>query len=1171
MVFWLVCLWTPAAASLQFEPLAAPIPLPEALQGKAAWALRRLPDGRLAVGFEGGVALGVPGGAWTVVATPEGSPAQIVAPAHGRILVAGSGGAGFVETGAFVPVPGLAAQFTDAQSVAEGWLLAGPAGLWLVSPRGGATHVGTADSGHPGLGLSQQEVFVLRPDNPPLRWSRGALAPATERNPPYPTEPRLLRDELWFADAGVFGEAPEPLLPSTVAAALLDDDWLIAAARGEPWLVCATYRNGLAAYRPGSAAPDWQWPTPGACLALGRDGPAFLLGTTTGAYDLADPNRVRIARLDDSDIVHLQAEPAGARLMTLGGIVCIGDVAPAAPDVLWPETDGAAIVSNTLRFRDRSIPLPTQYVNGLATCGDSAAVAYGNTLLVSTASAPVLATLPSGINSLAADERTFYAGTFANGVRAFAADGTPRATFGEGRACVREVAPRRPLFLFWYGEIRDSAGTLLGRIPSGNPRDAALASIRRPDGTLAPRQLIVLATRADASPVIGLLADAVWTPLEVPGLSEIDAESIAANDTVLYVAGRRGVLEVRMPLQAAPRPTPVWSWEGGSRAPRLDLPDERSGQAMLRPGRWEPSTAARTRYRVHLPDGTWTDAQPGVPLAIPANWGQNAILLRAERNGLVAERALVVVRPYPRFLRPWALAFEALALAAAVWGLARWRTRHLLHQKRELEQAVEQRTVQLRKANAAKEEFLASVSHEIRNPLNGVVGICAILEDSEIGPRERNFVRVLTGCAQQLHSMLDDVLDFSRIDRGEIALACAPFEICALVEESARVMDPALEACSLLLPDTPQWLDGDAGKIRQIVCNLVSNALKYGRPREAGIELRLVPEPGLRMRIRLAVRNTGPTIPADELPRLFESFRRGAGTDNIPGFGLGLAVCRRLAERMGGRMTAASAAGSTEFALDLALPMASAPEACAPAPATVSRALAVEDEDYNRLVLGHALRALGYEIDWASDGASALQLARRQSYDLVLTDWKLPDIDGDELCRRLLAVLTPPRPPIVAVTAYSSAEKKAAATAAGMAGFLTKPITREKLAQLIRNLDTGPRPGPALDITRTSTVPPALSVLGDLAPTLAKLSADIDAGWRQAETQARLRDPRAGRAAHALRSLILLAGENDLSEQFGLLEKAAGEADWATADRLLSFLAEEIAAARRRLADTAKN
>lgn len=1166
VVLWLVCLTTPGVAALQFTPLAVPIALPENLRGKAIWALGRLPDGRLAAGFEGGVAMGVPGGDWTIVATPNGSPVQTVVAAHGRILVAGGSCAGFVEGNIFVPLAGLEAQITEVRAVPEGWLLSGPAGLWLAPANGTARKIDTGAKGAPVFGSWNSDTVVICAGQPPRRWLGGALAPLATEIAPAAAQARLLRDGLWFTDDGIFDATTTPILPAPAADRLLNEAGLIGVSAGAPWIVCATYWQGLVGFRRGEATPDWTWSGLGACYTFARDGESLLAGTSSGAFGLADPNRVRVATFDDTEILHLEAEPGAARLVTLRGLIDAGAPAAASSsDQLWPEVDGAAVAGNTLHFQGRSIVLPTRYVNGLDVCSDAVAVGYGNTLLVSGAAAPAVNALGSGVTSVASDGRRFLVGTHADGVQTFNTDGKPGERIGTGRSKVRAIAADRVLLLFWSGDIRDSHNNLLGHVAAGNPRDAAYLDVRRADGTIETDRLAILTTRADGRPVISRFDNGIWTPLEVPGLAEIDAETMAVGGGRLYVAGRRGVLEVSMPLVPSSRPVPTWTWLNGGTETVVQLPDEKSDRALLVPGRWEIPPSPTTTYRVLLPSGTWSDARPGVPLSVPVAWGENPIVVRVERNGLQAQRDLVVIRPYPWMLRPWVLVLEALALAAAAWGLSRWRTRHLLRQKRTLETAVELRTAQLRKANAAKEEFLASVSHEIRNPLNGVVGICAILHDSEIGPREKNFVRVLSGCAEQLNSMLDDVLDFSRIDRGEITLVSVPFEICALVEEAVRVMDPSLEACTLQLPETPQWLEGDPGKIRQIVCNLVSNALKYGRPREAGIELRLTPEADMRIRIRLAVHNTGPTIPANELPRLFESFRRGAGTDGTPGFGLGLAVCRRLAERMGGHMSAASAGGDTEFALELPLPMSAAPVGRDHSPTSVSRALAIEDEDYNRLALGHALRALGYEIDWATDGASALQLARRQAYDLILTDWKLPDIDGDELCRQLLTVLAPPRPPIVAVTAYSSAEKMAAARAAGMAGFVTKPITREKLEQLIRNLDTGPQPGPSLDLPRQPSAHPALALLGDLAPTLQKLAADLASGWQQTEAQARLRDPRTSRAAHGLRSLLLLAGESDFAEQLGLLETAATNADWETVDRLLPFLAEEIGAVRARL------
>ncbi len=1158
---------SPGVAALPFTPWAAPIALPEPLRGKAVWSLCRLPDARLAVGFEGGIALGVPGGDWAIVATPNGSPVQTIAPGHGRLFAAGGGCAGFVENGRFEPLAGPAAATVEAEAVPEGWVLATKTGCWLLEPAG-AVRALEPDSppttGHPTLGRIGPEILALQPGRAPAVWRGGRLVPFPA--PAGLPAPSQLRGGLWFGPLGVFDLNGQEILPARAAAAVLDSYSLLGAVQGQPWAICATYRRGLLGYPPGADTPEWSWAEIGNCYALARDGDTLLLGTAQGAFGLADPNSVRIARFGNAEILHCQAEAAGVRLVTLAGLMEIGEVAPGAPDLIWPETDGATVAGHTLFFRQRAYDLPTLFINGLAVAGDLAAVAFNNTLVVTTAGDPVVAALPSGGTSLAIAEGRIFVGTQADGVQIFDTQGQPLGHVGTGRAKVRALAPGDLRLLFWNGEVRDARQELRGRPPLGNPRDAATVSVRRGDGAREERAVALLVTRPDGPPVVGCLDQDGWRPLDLPGLAEIDAETMAATTDRLFVAGRHGALEFRFPLPFAANPTPNWHWEDRTAGGDFFLSDNRTEQAYLVPGRWEAPSSTPPTYRVCLPSGAWTEARGGVPFAIPAQWGENHLVLQAERHGLTARRELVVVRPYPLALQPWALALEAVMLAASVWGVARWRTRHLLRQKKALEAAVEQRTAQLSKANAAKEEFLASVSHEIRNPLNGVVGICAILQDSSIGPRERSLVQTLTGCAEQLRSMLDDVLDFSRIERGEIALTLAPFEIRALVEESVRVMDPTLEACTLDLPDTAVWLEGDAGKIRQIVCNLVSNALKYGRPREAGITLRLTPEPPQRQRLRLAVHNTGPTISAEELPRLFESFRRGSSAAGAPGFGLGLAVCRRLAERMGGWMTAVSHEGATEFALELVLPAAGPTVARDLPPVAVSRALAVEDEDFNRLALGHVLRSLGYEIDWATDGASALQLARKQPYDLILTDWKLPDIAGDELCRQLLAILPPPRPPVVAVTAYSSAEKLAAARAAGMAGFVTKPVTREKLEQLIRNLDTGPRPRPALEVDRRPERPASLALLGELAPTLAKLSVDLAEGWQRTEAQARLRDPRTGRAAHGLRSLLLLAGEEDLAEQFGLLETAADTGDWDSVERLLPFLAEEMRSARSRLA-----
>jgi len=1164
--FWLAFLAVPARATSDLGPLAIPIATPEGIRDRPVWCLQRLPSGELAVGIEGAVAIGVPGGRWTIAGSPNGGPVRVVSAAHDRLLVAGSGFCAFLIDGRLLPLAGMVGEYGAAEPVETGWLLTGSTGVWHAAPNGTSTVLmqATSETGEPNLLRRGGDVFITFPSRSPRRWTATELQKGADVGLPGNPRVYLGRGGLCFTSGGVFDESGQAVLSADVGNSLIDDAWINGAGRAGPWALFATFRKGLQAFEPGANNPAWTWTQPGSFYCFAADGDQFLFGTEHGAFALADPSVVRIHRLENAEIIHLRASPERVSLVTANGVLTLNSTEPDR-HLYWPETDGAVAGNGELRFHSRSVALRTERVSGLAVCGETAAVASQTNLVLFNAGSTHAFTASSAINSLASDGRSFFIGTSADGVQVVSPDGRLQERLGSGRANVRHLNSGQLELLYWSGEVRDAQNNLIGQVPSGNPRDAALVDVRQPDGSVATSRLAVLASRTGKPPVVGLLDHTGWHPLEVPGLEEIDAETMAAAGDSLYLAGRRGVLQVHLPLAEANPPQPLVHWKAEPSGATVRLSGSAVDQAEITAGRWEPATNTPAVLKLRLPNGTWSDLVPGQAFAFSVPWGTSEIVVKAERHGLDTEQNFTVVRPYPWFLRWPGWVAAAVSLTTLVLGLARLRTRQLERQKRELEAQVSQRTEELRKANAVKEEFLASVSHEIRNPLNGVVGICAILQESEVGPREKNFVRVLAGCADQLRSMLDDILDFSRIAHGPLTVAASVFDLRSLVEEAARVMDPHLEDCALLLPEEPCWFVGDSGKIRQIVCNLVSNALKYGCPREAGVELRIEPEGLNRSRIRIAVRNTGPGIPAQELPRLFESFRRGSTAGGAPGTGLGLAICRRLAETMGGRMTAASTANTTEFAFELLLIHAHPPAPTASAPATVSRVLAVEDEDYNRLVLGHVLRSLGYSVDWAPDGASALRLAGRQQYDLILTDWRLPDFDGGELCRRLQAILPAPLPPIIAVTAYASSEKLDAARAAGMAGFVTKPVTREKLEQLIRNLASGMNPRRSLDVTRMPAAVSPLAELGDLAPSVEQLSADIETGWNQTEAMARLHDPRTGRAAHGLRSLVLLAGEGDTAEQLGLLEDAADRDDWPTVGQLLPFLIEEIGGVRDRL------
>jgi CheY-like chemotaxis protein len=251
----------------------------------------------------------------------------------------------------------------------------------------------------------------------------------------------------------------------------------------------------------------------------------------------------------------------------------------------------------------------------------------------------------------------------------------------------------------------------------------------------------------------------------------------------------------------------------------------------------------------------------------------------------------------------------------------------------------------------------------------------------------------------------------------------------------------------------------------------------------------------------------------------------------------------------------------TEFALELVLAQGKEPARHQQTPTPVSRALAVEDEHYNRVALGHVLMQLGFAVDWAATGAEALRLACSQHYDLILTDWRLPDTDGAALCRELARVMPKPMPPIVAVTAYSTREKLNEAKALGMAGFVTKPVTRESLEQVIGGLTRSLSPRRSLDTQRQRTPQRAvqpLQFLGDLAPNSQQLCQDLTDAWQRARTLAHLRDPRAGSQAHKVLGLLRFAADDAATEQVQLLEAACNRQDWETADQLLEFVDEVI-------------
>ncbi len=501
-------------------------------------------------------------------------------------------------------------------------------------------------------------------------------------------------------------------------------------------------------------------------------------------------------------------------------------------------------------------------------------------------------------------------------------------------------------------------------------------------------------------------------------------------------------------------------------------------------------------------------------------------------------------------LPPWYLTWTAFSAYGALVGVLgfsayRLRTRQIRARNAELERIVGERTRELAEASAAKTEFVASMSHEIRNPMNGVIGLVNILREQPALPKQAEHLRKLYHCAEQLRATVDDILDFSRIEARRVEVDESLFDLLDTLEAAAATVDPTGTSIKFQAKPPPGTsLRGDAGKLRQIFANYLTNALKYGVPPGARISIILSPSPDERLRVTVSVTSSGPTIDKEKLDKMFESFTRGndAIERNIRGTGLGLAICKRYAEAMGGEVGAVSANSETTFYLNIPFVRASTtPDASAlavaaePKPMLPARALAIEDEDYNRIVLGDILAKMNYTVDWATTGEEALRLARENGYDIILTDYRLPDTNGVELTKKILKFVPDPKPAVFAVTAYSTRERREECLAAGMVGFISKPITLEKLRSTVYNWGEG-------QLTKISLEASIRPVATSATPP----SPEIALAWRELKRIAATDSQLAAKRAHTLNNLCRAQHCIDVAEQLEMLEGALERGEQTT-------------------------
>ncbi len=396
-------------------------------------------------------------------------------------------------------------------------------------------------------------------------------------------------------------------------------------------------------------------------------------------------------------------------------------------------------------------------------------------------------------------------------------------------------------------------------------------------------------------------------------------------------------------------------------------------------------------------------------------------------------------------------------------------TRLVAERSRLLQQArldAEAAMQEAQRANRAKSEFLAHMSHELRSPLNAILGYAELAlrdgRDSGMSEATRSHIRTIIGSGEHLLGVIGDILDLSKIEAGNMSLDPAPFDIRRMVSDVAAIMAPAAEQNGNILrtavdPALTGRVVGDIVRIRQIVLNFLSNAVKFTR--DGTIELRVegIADLGGRVRLRFAVSDTGVGIPADRQAALFEAFAQGdvSITRRYGGTGLGLAISRKLASAMGGEVGLRSSQGAgSVFWLDIALDKApaAAPDTVeAPGVPPPLSLLVVEDSEINRLLAEQLMTTLGHRVATACDGQQAIEAVERHDFDAVLMDVQMPVLDGIEATRRIRRLPDERRSsvPIIALTANISDQDVATYLAAGMNDCCAKPMN---LAALQRAL-----------------------------------------------------------------------------------------------------------------------